>query len=362
MSANTTSSLLPYLDQLIADMCQIQIPFSNYITGESAFIHKAGIHAKAVLADPTTYEVYCTPTDFGLQRHVAIGHRLTGWNAVRDRAVQLGLQLETVQLKAITQEIKQRADVAPLTTDQIDALTDGGCPIMAGFTFAEKALARAAKLDEVCAGDIVDAFPDVMLSHDNSAAIKRIFNNIGATNVLHPEKLVITLDHAVPAPTSKHAQNHAEIRQWVRNQGIANFFEVGRGICHQVIAENALVLPGETILGADSHTTHHGWVGAFGAGIGRTEMAALWATGKLWMRVPETTQIQLDGALQPGVTAKDISLRILADHTASGGIYQSIEFTGSALSTLSIDDRTVLPNMMAEFGAKNATCRRMMWC
>jgi homocitrate synthase len=113
--------LLPQLDRLIADICQIEIPFSNYITGASAFIHKAGIHAKAVLADPTTYEIL-RPEDFGLSREIAIGHRLTGWNAVRERAESLGLMLDETTLRAVTQTIKQRADTQALTMGEIDTL------------------------------------------------------------------------------------------------------------------------------------------------------------------------------------------------------------------------------------------------
>jgi 3-isopropylmalate/(R)-2-methylmalate dehydratase large subunit len=225
---------------------------------------------------------------------------------------------------------------------------------MSGQTFVEKALARAAGLSSVQVGDIVDATPNIMFSHDNSAAIRRIFEEIGAERLVYPERVAITLDHAVPAPTTRHAENHAEIRRWVQTQGIRHFFEVGRGICHQVISEEALILPGETILGADSHSTHFGWLGALGVGIGRTEMAALWATGQLWMRVPESMQIRLSGELRAGVTAKDISLKILGDNGVDGGLYQSIEFSGDTLSTLSLDERAVLPNMMAEFGAKNA--------
>jgi homoaconitate hydratase family protein len=225
---------------------------------------------------------------------------------------------------------------------------------MSGRTFVEKALARAAGVSEARAGDILDITPDVMLSHDNSAAIRHIFEEIGAAQIVYPDRVAITLDHAVPAPTTKHAQNHAEIRDWVRQQGIAHFFEVGRGICHQVLSEEALVLPGETILGADSHTTHFGWLGVFGAGVGRTEMAALWATGELWVRVPEAMRITLGGRLPAGVTAKDISLRILGDLGADGGLYRSVEFAGDTLGTLSLDQRPVLPNVMAEFGVKNA--------
>jgi len=113
--------LLPQLDQLIAMYCDIEIPFNNYITGSSAFIHKAGIHAKAVLADPTTYEIV-KPEDFGLVREISIGHRLTGWNAVRERARTLGLQLDDAAIKAVTQAIKSQADTQPLTLEQVDAL------------------------------------------------------------------------------------------------------------------------------------------------------------------------------------------------------------------------------------------------
>jgi homoaconitate hydratase family protein len=225
---------------------------------------------------------------------------------------------------------------------------------MTGRTFAEKALARAAGVSDARTGDILDISPDVLLSHDNSAAIRRIFAEIGATRIVHPERVAITLDHAVPAPTTKHAQNHAEIRAWVQEQGITHFFEVGRGICHQVLGEEAIILPGETILGADSHTTHFGWLGAFGAGIGRTEMAALWATGELWARVPEAMRITLTGHLPPGVTSKDLSLRILGDLGVEGGLYRSVEFAGEGVTALSLASRAVIPNMMAEFGVKNA--------
>ena len=225
---------------------------------------------------------------------------------------------------------------------------------MTGFTFAEKVLARAAGVSQAHAGDVLIVRPDVIFSHDNTAAIRRIFAETGAERIAHPERMVVTLDHAVPAPTTLHAQNHAEIREWVRDQGVGHFFEVGRGICHQVISEEALVLPGQVIFGSDSHTTHFGWLGAFGMGVGRTEMAALWATGELWLRVPEAMQIVLAGALQPGVTAKDVMLHILQDLTVNGGQYRSIEFTGDAISSLPIDERPVIPNMMAEFGAMNA--------
>lgn len=221
-------------------------------------------------------------------------------------------------------------------------------------TFAQKALARAAGLATVAVGQVVDARPDVVLSHDNTAAIRQIWLEFGRERVIAPERMAITLDHAVPAPTTKHAQNHAEIRKFVAEQGIQNFFEVGRGICHQVLSEEALVLPGQLILGADSHTTHFGWLGAFGAGIGRSEVAVLWATGELWLRVPESMQVILEGELPPGVTAKDFALRIMGDLGVDGGLYASVEFSGSGITALSLASRMVLPNMMAEFGVKTA--------
>ncbi|MFW5696414.1 MAG: aconitase/3-isopropylmalate dehydratase large subunit family protein [Phototrophicaceae bacterium] len=225
---------------------------------------------------------------------------------------------------------------------------------MTGFTFAEKALARAAGVGTARAGDVLDVRPDLVFSHDNSAAIRRIFNEIGAPRVVNPERVAITLDHAAPAPTTLHARNHAEIREWVREQNIEHFFEVGRGICHQVISEEALVLPGEVVLGADSHTTHFGWLGALGVGVGRTELAALWATGELWLRVPESMRVTLNGAPPPGVTAKDIALRLLGDRGVDGGGYGCIEFAGDTVGALSVDERPVLTNMMAEFGAMTA--------
>ena len=221
-------------------------------------------------------------------------------------------------------------------------------------TFAQKALARAAGLESAEIGEVVDVRPDIVLSHDNTAAIREIWQQFGQRRVVIPEKLAITLDHAVPAPTTRHAQNHAEIRTFVQEQGIHNFFEVGRGICHQVLSEECLVLPGQMILGADSHTPHFGWLGAFGAGIGRSEVAALWATGELWLRVPESIRIVLEGELPSGVTTKDFALRIIGDWGADGGLYASVEFSGSGIGAMTIDSRMALANMMAEFGAKSS--------
>lgn len=223
-----------------------------------------------------------------------------------------------------------------------------------GQTFVQKALARGAGRDHVDVGEVVYVQPDRVLSHDNTAAIARHFRTLPVERVWDPERLAITLDHAVPAPTVRHAQNHAEVRAFVEEQGVRHFFEIGRGICHQVLSEEALILPGQIILGADSHTPHFGWLGAFGAGIGRSEMAATWALGELWLRVPEAIQFVLRGELPVGVTAKDLALHIIGAFGADGGVYRSIEFAGDGVASLTLEDRMVVTNMMAEFGAKNA--------
>ena len=220
-------------------------------------------------------------------------------------------------------------------------------------TFAQKALARAAGADSLEVGQVVDTRPDVVLSHDNTAAIRKIWMEIGQERVVIPERMAVTLDHAVPAPSTAHARNHAEVRRFVREQGVRNFFEVGRGICHQVLSEEALVLPGQLILGADSHTPHFGWMGALGAGVGRSEVACLWATGELWLRVPESLQVKIDGPVPPAVTGKDIALHLLSRLGADGGLYCSVEFAGDGLATLSLESRMSLANMMAEMGVKS---------
>lgn len=221
-------------------------------------------------------------------------------------------------------------------------------------TFTEKILARNAGRTSVQPGDVLDITPDVVLSHDNTAAIAQIFAQLPHGRVRFPDRLAITLDHAAPPPTPRHAQNHAQIRAFVREQGITHFFEVGRGICHQVLCEEGIIGPGLIMLGADSHTPHAGWLGAFGAGIGRTEVAALWATGQLWLRVPETLRITLTGQLNPGVQTKDFALHLIGQLSAEGANYMAVEFDGDGITRLTPESRMVLPNMMAEMGAKNA--------
>jgi len=220
-------------------------------------------------------------------------------------------------------------------------------------TFAEKVLARKAGLAEVAPGQIVEVTPDAALSHDNTAPIAGIFRKIGVARVARPDIHVVVLDHACPAPTTKHAQNHKAIRQFVAEQGMAHFYDVGRGVCHQVLAEEGFALPGALVVGSDSHTPTAGAFGAFAVGIGRSEMAAIMATARIWLRVPESLKIVVHGYLREGVTSKDLALHVIGDLGADGGLYQSVEWHGEGVAALDMEARMVIPNLMAEMGAKN---------
>ncbi len=220
-----------------------------------------------------------------------------------------------------------------------------------GKTFAEKILSLKSGQD-ARAGDIVTVKPDFVMSHDNSAAIIKNFEKIGVEKVAIPEKIIIILDHVVPASTVEYAENHKLIRNFVRQQGIEHFYDINTGICHQVFCEEGFALPSTLSLGADSHTTTYGALGAFSAGIGRTEVAALWATGEIWLRVPETIKIVIKGKLPEGVYAKDVILHIISTVGADGATYKAVEFTGEVVENFSVASRMVLANMAAEMGAK----------
>jgi len=223
-----------------------------------------------------------------------------------------------------------------------------------GYTFAEKILARKAGMAEVRAGQIVDVMPDIALSHDNTASIAETFRQIGVQRLAKPDIHVIVLDHASPAPTTAHARNHKLIRQFVREQGIRHFYDIGHGVCHQVLAEEGFVIPGTLIVGADSHTTTAGAFGAFATGIGRSEMAVVMATASIWLRVPESIKIIVHGRLREWVTSKDLALHIIGQLGADGGNYKSVELHGEGVAALDMEARMVITNLMAEMGAKNA--------
>ncbi len=225
-----------------------------------------------------------------------------------------------------------------------------------GKTLAEKILAKNAGLKEASVGQIITSRPDYVLSHDNSAAISGHFEKLGVDKVKYPDRIAIILDHIVPAASETHAKGHQKIRRFVEKQGIKHFYDVGCGICHQVLPEMGLAVPGSVILGSDSHTTTHGAFGAFAAGIGRSEAAVIWATGELWLRVPESFKIELTGKFGKFITPKDLALAIIGEIGADGAIYKSVEFTGQGLFDMPIAGRMVLSNLSAEMGAKAGIC------
>jgi len=223
-----------------------------------------------------------------------------------------------------------------------------------GKTFAEKVLASKAGLDEAVAGQIVVIKPDRLLSHDNTAAIVgKIESELAEYGVRRPEMHCIILDHVIPAASEKTATNHLKIRQYVAAHGLPNFYDVGVGVCHQVMVEKGLARPGDVIVGSDSHTCSYGALGVFATGIDRTEAAALILRGETWLKVPDTIKVDLKGELQPGVTAKDLVLHIIGDIGADGASYQAVEFHG-AVDTLSMEQRLTVSNMGIEMGAKVA--------
>ncbi len=222
-----------------------------------------------------------------------------------------------------------------------------------GRTFVEKILAKRAGKSAVVPGEIVVIKPDYVMSHDNSAAIYGKFKQIGAGQVFDPEQVLIILDHCVPAASEKYAANHQEIREFVEKFGISNFFDINTGVCHQVVIEKGFARPGRVIVGSDSHTVSYGAMGAFSAGIGRSEAAAIWATGEIWLKVPATIKIVLRNTPPAGVTAKDMMLYLIGRMGADGALYKSVEFTGNAVSGMTVADRIVFANMTVEMGGKN---------
>jgi 3-isopropylmalate/(R)-2-methylmalate dehydratase large subunit len=216
---------------------------------------------------------------------------------------------------------------------------------MKSQTFAEK-------IFNAPAGAIVFARPDIILTHDNTNSIYKTFQKMGGEKVADPKQLLIVLDHNAPPPDAKMAAQYQEIRDIADKQGITNFYDVGRGICHQIMSYHAK--PGMLIVGSDSHTSTAGAFNSFAAGIDRTESAGIWKRGETWFRVPESIRITLSGKLPAGVSAKDLSLWIIGMIGSDGANYMSIEYHGSGVKTLNISDRMTIANLASEMGAKNA--------
>ncbi len=222
------------------------------------------------------------------------------------------------------------------------------------MTIAEKILASASGKKAVLPNEIVMAKVDIAMSHENADVVLRSFKEIGTKKVWDKEKIVILFDHRIPADSERTASTHRRLRAFVKEQHIKYFYDLKEGICHQVLAEFGHDLPGELLVGTDSHTTTHGAFGTFATGIGATEMAGVWATGELWLRVPESIKINVSGKFKTWVTAKDLILHIIGTLGADGANYQAVEFHGETVSQMSIASRMVLSNLSMEMGAKVA--------
>lgn len=206
---------------------------------------------------------------------------------------------------------------------------------------------------EVIPGEIIEVDVDLAMSHDGTSppAIKT-FEKI-SDKVWDNEKIVIVFDHNVPSNTIGSAEFQKVARNFIKTQGIKNHYIHGEGICHQVLPEKGHVEPGKIIVGADSHTCTYGAFGAFSTGMGATDLAMVYATGKTWFMVPESFKIEVEGKLNPGITSKDLILNIIGEIGIAGATYKTAEFCGETIDNLDVESRMTMTNMAIEMGAKN---------
>ncbi len=220
-----------------------------------------------------------------------------------------------------------------------------------GQTISEKILSNHVG-KKVYAGELVVTEVDGVMATDTTAPLAiKAFEEMGGQEVFDPKKFALIIDHAAPSPNERIANLHKLMRDFARSQN-SRLFEIGEGICHQVMVEHNYVKPGDIFIGADSHTPTYGALNAFACGVGSTDLAAVMMTGKIWLKVPQTIRIQCSGKLQEGVTAKDLILFLVGKVTVSGATYQAIEFCGEAFEGLSLSSRMTIANMSSEMGAK----------
>jgi 3-isopropylmalate/(R)-2-methylmalate dehydratase large subunit len=222
------------------------------------------------------------------------------------------------------------------------------------MNITEKILAKASGKKAVHPGEIVDANVDMIMVHDLTGPLAvEAFKKIGTPTVWNNKKVVVILDHQVPAESVKAAELHKIMRQFAKDQNL-RIYDVGKGgICHQVMPERGHVTPGEVIVGADSHTCTYGAFGAFATGIGSTEAASVFASGKIWLKVPPAIKVNVKGIFQKFVTPKDLILNVIGKMGVDGAIYKSAEFTGPTIKKMHMAGRMTLCNMAVEMGAKN---------
>ncbi|MBQ9166697.1 MAG: 3-isopropylmalate dehydratase large subunit [Oscillospiraceae bacterium] len=223
-----------------------------------------------------------------------------------------------------------------------------------GSTFIEKLLRRNTGVETAKAGDIVTVNVDRVMIHDIFIPfVKDKFEEMGFTNIWDPDKVVLIYDHLVPASQLDDPRHHRIGDEFAKKYGPIHVHR-SDGICHQLMTEAGYVKPGNVVFGTDSHTTTYGCVGAFSSGIGYTEMASILGTGTLWVKIPETIQVVIDGVLPSNVTSKDIILRLIGDLTAAGASYCALEFSGSTVENMTVASRMTMANMAIEAGAKCA--------
>ena len=222
------------------------------------------------------------------------------------------------------------------------------------MTMAEKILAAHAGLEEVVPGQLIECNLDLVLSNDVTAPIAiKEFKKLGEEKVFDPTKIALVPDHYVPNKDIKSAEQAKMTRDFAREQGITHYYEVGcMGVEHALLPEQGVVGAGDLIIGADSHTCTYGALGAFSTGVGSTDAAVGYATGKAWFKVPESLLFNVEGELRPGVTGKDIILHIIGMIGVDGALYQAMEFRGSAIEGLTMDERLSISNMAIEAGGK----------
>ncbi len=220
-----------------------------------------------------------------------------------------------------------------------------------GKTIAEKILSTKSKRD-ARANDIVIADLDFTMGQDGTSGLAiRAFNEMNAARVFDPARVAMVIDHSAPSPLEGVSALHQQMRNFASNQGI-NFYDIGDGVCHQLVPEQGHVVPGDLVIGADSHTCTYGAINVFSTGVGSTDLAAGIISGKLWFKVPETIKFVLNGTLPRGVYSKDLILYLIGDITADGATYMAAEYTGQAIADLSIEARFTISNMAIEMGAK----------
>ena len=222
------------------------------------------------------------------------------------------------------------------------------------MNITEKILAKSSNKISVKSGEIIDSNVDILMIHDLTGPLAvKAFEKIGVNKFWNNQKVIVVLDHQIPAESITAAELHKTMRKFAKEQAL-KIYDVGKGgICHQVLPEKGHVLPGTVILGADSHTCTYGALGAFATGIGSTEAAAVMATGKIWLKVPEAIKLDIHGEFKKLVTPKDLILHIIRKLGADGAIYKSVEFSGPIIEKMSMAGRMTLCNMAVEMGAKN---------